>query len=489
MLLLKKLNFVSRQTVIVLGCLFFMIALVSSTVNTFTLYGSPLKTVAVIAVTLGLFLIMAYLVTYYSSRLLFLIILASVALILRILWILWINTPPASDFSFIHTAAVSAASGDFSFADTDYFASWVYQLGFTMYEALMIKLFGNSILILKLLNVVISVGTAVIVYFTAAKAFNETCGRLASVLYALYIPNILMCSVLTNQHLSTFFFMLGCLLLLNKGWNIKYRWIFIGLSFGLGNVMRPLGSIFLIGFVVFIVLVHLHSFSKKQAWPILGRIAGILAVFYLFQSLVSYSFIYGGVTQYPLSNREPYWKVMVGLNSETNGSWSLKDVQYQELYKLGEERNRLELAVIKERLADKPAVATLMLNKLVFLWGAGDSSTMWSMWGINKPDLNVLLNKFERMMYMMMSAFGVLSLIALLRARHSEDSFLFIILLLGYAAIHLVIEVQTRYRLDLMPAFIILQSYGLYTLYVKIQSLSKRQGISREDYKSPSHPM
>jgi hypothetical protein len=48
---------------------------------------------------------------------------------------------------------------------------------------------------------------------------------------------------------------------------------------------------------------------------------------------------------------------------------------------------------------------------------------------------------------------------------------LFLILLLGYAALHIVIEIQTRYRYDIMPCVFILQSYGIYVCYAGIARL------------------
>ena len=60
--------------------------------------------------------------------------------------------------------------------------------------------------------------------------FNEWAGRMAGLLYALYIPSIVLSSLLTNQHIATFLFYLGFYLLITKGLTHKYMWIFIGIS-------------------------------------------------------------------------------------------------------------------------------------------------------------------------------------------------------------------------------------------------------------------
>jgi len=382
----------------------------------------------------------------------------------------------------MYTAATSAASGNFSFNADEYFRAWVYQMGFTMYEALIIKLVDHPLLILKLINILLGIGTALLVYFSATRVFNEFTGRIAALFYAFYIPNIIMSSVLTNQHMSIFFFMLGCTLLIYKGLDTRFRWIFIGLSFAIAQIMRPIGTVYLIAIAVYVLLFHLIpaiKLNRKQWASISAKLTGIIAVFYLVQTLVSSAFIYAGFTPYPLSNREPYWKFMVGMNQATSGSWSMEDATYVLQFPLGEERDQAELEVIKERIADKPAAIAFIIKKIPIFWGSPDGSTVWSLWEMNEPKLDMWLNAIERAMYISMSLFGVFALFALFRERINHQSLFFLILLLGYAAVHLLIEIQSRYRFDLMPVFIILQSYGVYTLHRTIQTLFTRERKSR----------
>lgn len=100
------------------------------------------------------------------------------AFLLRLLWIILVPTEPVSDFALLYEAAVSAAEGDFSFTEESYFTKWVYQLGFVMYEAAVVQLFGDTIFILKFLNVLYSTAIVWFVYRTGKLFFNETVGRL-----------------------------------------------------------------------------------------------------------------------------------------------------------------------------------------------------------------------------------------------------------------------------------------------------------------------
>lgn len=176
-----------------------------------------------------------------------------------------------------------------------------------MYQSLIIFLFGESLFILKLFNVVYSVGITIFIYKIATRLFHESIGRIRGIVYALFIPSIVMCSVLTNQHIATFFFFLGFNFLI-KYWetNSPFVWLWSGLFIGLGNIMRPIGSIVLLAIAIYILLVMKNG--RDQTWQRLKRLAGVVAVYFAVQLTVNQLFIAMDITDYPLSNQEPYWR-------------------------------------------------------------------------------------------------------------------------------------------------------------------------------------
>jgi hypothetical protein len=472
-----KLNHLLSRIIILIGIVFFLGTLVYSYENSVVHIGSGVKTILVLLSAMILVLLAAHALTRWLTKAQFLFVLILIAIGLRLAWILYINTPPISDFMDMRNAALKAANGDFSFGHNEYFSRWVYLLGFTMYEAFLTKLFGDSLMVLKLFNIVFNVGTAVVIYFAASKVFNEFCGRIAALLYAIYVPNIIMCSVLTNQHLSTFLFALGCLLAIRGGLSTKYYWIWIGILFALGNMIRPLGIFFVIGVVIFGLISILLLTAIGERRRILVRIVGVAAVYFIAAQTISYAFISSGLTNYPFKSQEPYWKFMVGLNQKTVGGWSQEDTDYVLQYKLGTERNNAELNQFKQRLQD-PGLMNLLSKKFTTMWGSEDSSVMWSLWEINKPDLARLLTQTEKIIYTAMSVFALASLIALFWKNNYPTHTLFLILLIGYAAVHIIIEIQTRYRFDILPSLMIIQSFGIYFVYSFVSSLFNKQPIS-----------
>ena len=239
----KWLGLFSTKLIQVLCLIFFVAAAFYSFKNGIETYTSKREFLLFLAWMIGIVLalgIFSFFINRFLSNTLFLIFLIALAFTVRLIWILNVPTPIESDFYALYTAAVDASNRNFAFSELLYFRSWVYQIGFTMYQALIITLFGENTFILKLLSVVYSVGITLLIYLIGKELINETAGRLARIFYAVYVSSLVMTSVLTNDHISTLFYMLGFYLIVKiKQPSIKIG-ILIGLFIGLGNIIRPL---------------------------------------------------------------------------------------------------------------------------------------------------------------------------------------------------------------------------------------------------------
>ncbi|MGF9963872.1 ArnT family glycosyltransferase [Bacillus rhizoplanae] len=428
----------------------------------------------IVILIMALFILLAYLSNKYLSKVSFIILLTLCAFAIRFIWILKIQTPLESDFAVIYESAVQAAHGDYSFSSSSYFTAWVYQLGFTMYQAFIIDLFGNNIFILKFLNILYCTGTTLCVYGTASKVFNEWTGRIAGLLYALFIPSIVMSSVLTNDHLSTFLFYLGFYLLVTKGLRSKYTWIFVGAALAFGDIIRPLGSLVLIAVILYLFLEGFLGKDKKTMFTTTKKLIGILVVFYAVHYIVSSALIATGVTKYPLSNRDPLWKFVLGLNHETKGTYSASDAEQVMSLEIGEDRKAKEMEIIKERVEDKEQLFKLFGDKFAYMWGDADSSIYWSLGQLDNKELYNTAVEYERYVYIATMLFGMIGLLYLLFTKQKHFQYtLFLLLIIGYVCIHFLIETQTRYRYFIIPSFFIIQSYGVYVIHKYMSKIAR----------------
>lgn len=422
---------------------------------------------------------LVFLVSYYIRNLenrTFLFLLIALAFSVRLVWILTINTPPATDFRAMYNGAVGIFYGDWLPIQREYFYSWPYQLGFTAYESFLLFLFGEGTSSIKFFNVLYGVGTVFFTYKIASLLFNELAGRIAGIFYAFYIPAIVMTSVLTNQYIAIFFFYWAFYLLIKNGINHKWNWIFIGALLALGDIMRPLGTFILLAVSCYMFLAFLKK-GRIHKERVVKKFIGILVVFYFVHYLISASFIAWGITEYPLSNRNPLWKFVLGFNHETEGQYSVEDAEYVARYSLGTERNEVEKKLIKERLEDKSEVAVLLGKKFNNMWGIRDESIFWSM-GHQKEsaqDIHKVLYASERMMFLLLLFGGIAYLLLSFRTEIDKRKAFFLILILGYVLVHLLVEVQTKYRFFINPTLAIIASLGFVTFFYHTKLLSDRE--------------
>jgi 4-amino-4-deoxy-L-arabinose transferase-like glycosyltransferase len=453
-------------------CLLFFIITFYNVVIFFRLnYGINLTIVFELMALFFIFLLISFFANQRLNNIQFLVFLFIIAFVSRFIWILNVNTPIISDFSVMYQGAIDAAKGNFEFGKTIYFTTWVYQLGFTMYQAVIIKFFGEGPFILKLLNILYSTGTTILVYKIAVTVFNEVCGRVAGIIYAIFIPSIVMTSVLTNQQLATFLFYLGFYLLMLDDKSKRNLWIYSGIFIALGDIIRPLGSLILLAIGIFLFLTQFLGGDRGRKFSSIKKFTGIVVTYFLIHVVISQLFISMDITEYPLSNRDPQWKFVLGFNHDSGGWYSNEDAEYVGQFPVGNEREKAETKLIKERIEDKQRLLKLLWIKLGSMWSGFDGAMDWSLGHAERTNMINNLFKFERIMYLIMIFFGIISFVKLIKDGFTRKVLvLFFLLILGYVAIHLFIEIQTRYRYFIIPSFVIIQSYGVVTLYNLIQT-------------------
>ncbi len=106
------------------------------------------------------------------------------------------------------------------------------------------------------------------------------------------------------------------------------------------------------------------------------------------------------------------------------------------------------------------------------MWADYDSAPLWSLVTLEKTDKDMVslkedLTKYEKYMYTAAMIFSTLSLLYLILTKQNKTHYtLFLLLIIGYVAIHFLIEYQTRYRYFIIPSFTIIQGYGIYIFIV-----------------------
>ncbi|MGN4426580.1 glycosyltransferase family 39 protein [Bacillus cereus group sp. MYBK30-1] len=397
--------------------------------------GSTTSVTIVLAVFIILILLVASILQYRFTDKQFLVFLISVSIVVRLSVVLFADVPMIGDMKAMYESAKQLAIGN-NIGD-------VIQLPFIIYESIIIRIFGDTVFALQLFNIVFCTGTAFFIYRIASMVFREECGRIASVFYALYIPNIFMSSLLTAESLAIFLFYCACYILLYKGLDHPYMWGISAIVFALSNMIFPLGLFLPVFIAVYVLLIELFQSATKQ--KLLLKMIGILILFYSTHFGVSYGIKAMGMSQYTISNEAYVQSVLIGKSEngeKTSGNQSVKEHIDQKLKEIEVERFKLLKPVINQ---------------------------------FSDEGINSILFKCEKLIYIAVTVFMAIALLHfLIKKQQNEGYMLFLLLIGGYVSLRLF-QVDMAYYNIIMPALFILQSFGVYMSYFYCQKVFFRK--------------
>lgn len=161
------------------------------------------------------------------------------AILLRVIWIILVQSIPVSDSNWYFTKGIELAAGKgytINGTPTAY-----YPAGYPMFLAVLFKLFGDSLLLAKLTNVILYIGIMYFSYGIGKKIFNsESVGRITLFILTVYPNHIAYSSILATEILFLFLLLCGAYLLLisnNRIWML----VIAGIIWGMMCMVRPQG--------------------------------------------------------------------------------------------------------------------------------------------------------------------------------------------------------------------------------------------------------
>lgn len=177
-----------------------------------------------------------------------------------LLLLIFRNVSFFSDFQF----AWERSLGDLSSLNRyQFFPSYV---NYSLYLKILIKLFGESRVIVILINIILNSLTSVGVYLLGYKIYQrEIPAFFSSLLYSLYLPSIFYTLVATPEHITVLFNVWGIYLLSNflSSDFSKKNYFYIGFScvcFGIADSMKTFFPIIFIAFI----LIFAHMLYERK---------------------------------------------------------------------------------------------------------------------------------------------------------------------------------------------------------------------------------
>lgn len=429
------------------------------------------------------------------GKLLFLIFL--IALFPRLLLLSQRYYILSSDFKCYYDMGVHLAAGDKEFVRS---LISQYQIpkfgGLACWEAVVAKLFSEKLIGFQLANIIMSSLICVFIYL-CVENYSKRGGIIAAILFAVYPANIVSSQVNTNHHGAVLFTLIGAYLLTNvehaDGVKKVILAVLSGIAFAFSDFWHPSVIVPIIAVICYGVM----GCFEKNRWDF-SRIRYCIYTVVIYALVINIGIscfknmdiVSSEIKQASSSNLA---KIVVGFNEQTGGGYSEDD--YKTFKNLSEnERKQWFMQKMQERILQKSPgeVIKFISQKAGKVWFVQDSYFWWYYGGYQtnikneyetgrlsadeyqqKSEQLTILSSYALFDWIFLGCIyilGIIGLIAQVRKNNSIELFLW--MLLGWILIHLIIEVQARYRYLGMPYIFILAGIGTEYVYLRRFNIS-----------------
>lgn len=404
----------------------------------------------------------------------------TVAAAARIFWILNSNTEPVSDFNTMYRAAKDFLVEDYSaLQGNGYIARFPHLTIMVLYFAAIIKFTANPIVVIKIINLFLSLAVVYLIYKICIEVFEDkTKALLGGYITAVFPPLIVYVGVFCTENIAIPFYLLSIYLFLlyikdKKG---TMTLILASLSLCIGNLFRMVAAVTLIAFICFIILYYKDKIKDK-----LKSIVILIIPFCIFFVGISITLNKLEITEFSLwKGSEPaITNILKGTNIESKGRWNPEDAAIPEKYNYDyDEIEKASKEIIKDRLTSTPPLelARFYIMKIGGQWSSSDlEGIFWTEHSTNGRGMKINFTKGSTFIFQLVYFFIILlAYISLFNRKRTKDNMpiinLFYIIFCGYGLSYLITETQGRYAYIVCWLFIIFSISGIEKIkqYLKL---------------------
>lgn len=427
---------------------------------------------AISVVFLGISIVLGYflLKTRYLTNKSKIIIVLLWGFLLRLLWLINIKSVPVSDFNTMYETAKAVVQGNYGMLwGTGYIARFPHLTMMVMYMALMLKIFPNALLAMKVVNLIMGVLVIYLIYLILKEVFEKREYAISGALIAaIFPPLITYTGVFCTENLaipfylgSIYVFLLSCKKKVHPA-----MFILSGVLLSIGNLFRMVAVITLIAFIMYIIIYTNNNIKEK-----IKSVLMVVISFILVLGITSSTLRALKITENNLwRGTEPsITNVLKGTNIEYGGRWNPDDAAIPEMYNFN--YDDIENAckdIIFKRLTTTPIskLASFYVWKYGIQWSEGDlSGVFWSQLNVPEGDIMVKFDgggkEIFQFIYALIMVLVFIGLFNKKRFKNNPEINLFYIAFCGYGLAYLVTEMQSRYSYIVCWLFVILAVSGL----------------------------
>lgn len=345
-------------------------------------------------------------------------------------------------------------------------------------------------------NTLLSLGTAICLYFVAKTLLGQKKQKyaiLAFVLWFLSPFEILFSTQSLPVTATNFFIGLSILLFIKlfnaiKDKNAKKSCLLaaaLGLFAGLGNCFRPIFSVIIIAIIIYAIYFLLKTHGEKSS-KYFKKLSGasVLIILAIFCAVNSFNLLWvSKATGTRAAINSGGWSVFVGSNQESRGQWNLGDTETKDTICAGlgsegdseewadECHSRLTKEGVKrylsygfwgtislglEKLETFSSWQNNIYNASGCIVGYGNSKVESFYKGFIFFYVVIVITLCIRNLYFFLKNFGDTD-----NARCDDRIIILVLLLLGFFFSSALVEVANRYAQVMYPVFVVLASLSL----------------------------
>nr|WP_314463576.1 glycosyltransferase family 39 protein [uncultured Clostridium sp.] len=421
---------------------------------------------------------------------------------------------PASDYKTYYEIAKMLKEGvlqEKGEGYCSYIGMFPHILGYCYILKTIFVIFGTSVWHAQAANVLFSVGTVFLIYRIARRLGGRMAGVAALTAAAFWPSPILYINMLAAEYSFTFFFYLCVLLFLHLVMDYDgaskhavrgvLLHILLGCMIAVTAAIRPMALILLTAVFLFLIPIRtklpgipINSISIWVRFLAKGwlRAALILAAYMAVSSIINTDIELTINQSTPSFSQSFGYNLLVGLNVDSNGGWNEEDSKflYENLERTGspiEAQLACRNKAYQRLSADPGGVFNLLIKKYELLWGNDNYGADWNLAFLKEqnelsPNRTVFLNQMKsanQIVYLVAALFSFLTLIYLLQ-RRASGLYVLVLVYLGTAAMHLMVESQNRYHFHVLPVFIIIASVGIKYIFENAVTFVKASDLERQ---------
>ncbi len=362
-----------------------------------------------------------------------------------------------------------------------YYKVWPMHLPFIIYQTVCMRIMGESLFALQFANMFFSSLTCV---FTAICAEgiskSKRVGIIAGLLMAFNVTTLFMACFLVNQHISTCFFTASLAAIIKKPFSKVWKdYILGGCLLAIGHLMRPEMYIIVIALVcvfVYELVIKISAEKSAKIWryavKYAGRVLSFILTFLVVINITNSVLMGLRWVKNPITESKLTYKLMIGLNQETEGRFKDED------YPLA--ANEIAVReVLTERISTPAKTLVLVIKKLCFQF------TSYNYWWLQADKggqgrqfvINHIFEPITQSYMFLVMLLAFLSALKLFK-KHSASSVLLFVIYTGYLCAFSVMEVQQRYAYITVPVITILAAYSV--LLYETKPAKKKKSVCKE---------